>query len=414
MRLFHSLPAIATAVIASLTGLSGPAAAQGNPFAPYVYVNEKAITYYELDQRTRMLTIFGTEGDVRQQASDQLIDDRLRVQAADLGKVKLSEQEIQGGIAEFAGRANMAPDQFMTALGQAGIAPETFRDFVIAGLSWRVVANGKFGEKVNISDADVDRALDQIDVEGNAPSGPRVLMSEIVVPIRDGNMERAQLLAGRIAAQATTAELFATLAEQYSTAGTGKEGGKLDWMAVSALPPEVRGAVAALKVGEVSRPLQIRENALTIYFMRDRREPIGRNYGAETLRYAQFLIPGGQSGEAQATAAKLRRSVDSCDDLYSHARGKPASQLTVETLRSSQIPADVARELARLDPGEISTALTRGGAMVFLMLCDRTNYTPDSGIPREQIRTQLKNQQLEALAQNYLEQLRTEATIRYP
>ena len=38
---------------------------------------------------------------------------------------------------EFASRAQLSADEFITALGQRGVAPETFRDFIAAGVGWR-------------------------------------------------------------------------------------------------------------------------------------------------------------------------------------------------------------------------------------------------------------------------------------
>lgn len=63
-----------------LAGHALPALAQS--FSPAIKVNDRVITEYELDQRMRMLRLFRTPGDIPAQAEEQLIDDRLRLQAA--------------------------------------------------------------------------------------------------------------------------------------------------------------------------------------------------------------------------------------------------------------------------------------------------------------------------------------------
>ena len=73
----------------------------------------------------------------------------------------------------------------------------------------------------------------------------------------------------------------------------------------------------------------------------------------------------------------------------------------------------MALELARLDPGETSVALTRGGFRRMLMLCGREQVL-DPQPTREQIREQITNQKLEGLAEGYLEELRAAAIIREP
>jgi peptidyl-prolyl cis-trans isomerase SurA len=66
-----------------------------------------------------------------------------------------------------------------------------------------------------------------------------------------------------------------------------------------------------------------------------------------------------------------------------------------------------------LDAGESSTAVTRGGWRVFLMLCSR-GAAPEDMPSREEVRLQLTNQRLAAQAEIYLEELRSEAIIIDP
>ena len=82
------------------------------------------------------------------------------------------------------------------------------------------------------------------------------------------------------------------------------------------------------------------------------------------------------------------------------------------TLPPAEIPTDVAYELSKLDPGEVSTALTRanGQTLVFLMLCNRTSAVAE-GADRDQVLNGLRNQRLSQLADSYLAQLRADARI---
>jgi peptidyl-prolyl cis-trans isomerase SurA len=73
----------------------------------------------------------------------------------------------------------------------------------------------------------------------------------------------------------------------------------------------------------------------------------------------------------------------------------------------------VALELAKLDPYEISVALTRGGLRRMLMLCGR-EASMEEPPTRDQVREQVINQKLEGLAEGYLEELRAAAIIREP
>src|SRR6056297_1277864 len=111
----------------------GPAAAQ-NMFAPVIFVNDQAITRYELQQRTRMLTLFRAPGDPQRLAREQLIEERIKLDAARANGLVIEDEAIRAGMEEFAGRANMNADELIRALGEAGVSEESFREFVRAGI----------------------------------------------------------------------------------------------------------------------------------------------------------------------------------------------------------------------------------------------------------------------------------------
>ena len=87
--------------------------------------------------------------------------------------------------------------------------------------------------------------------------------------------------------------------------------------------------------------------------------------------------------------------------------------MTHHTAGMAEVPGDVALELAKLDPNEISVALTRGGYRRMLMLCGRSPVLEPMPT-RDQVREQVINQKLEGMAEGYLEELRSAAIIREP
>ena len=57
-----------------------------------------------------------------------LIEDRLKLRQPN-SELELTEETVPGGMKEFASRANLSVEEFTKALGEAGVEPETFRDF---------------------------------------------------------------------------------------------------------------------------------------------------------------------------------------------------------------------------------------------------------------------------------------------
>ena len=357
---------LALALAAALTA-PPPAAAQ-NLFEPVARVGDRVVTAYELDQRVAFNRALNAPGDVEALSFDQLVDDRLRLLAAEIDGVDPTEEEVAEGMEEFASRASLSLDEFLAQIAQAGVAEETFRDFVRAGLAFRLVVQGRFGPQVDVSETDARKALARVEPSG----GLEVELAEIILPADTPEREAEAL---RLAAELksfTSFERFSEAARQVSFAATRDIGGRLDPLPLDGLPGPIQQQLLSLSPGEVSDPIPL-PDALVIFQLRGLEETDAAPQRPRAIDYAAFYIPGGRSPEALAEAAAVDARVDECDDLYGLARALPPERLERGTRPVDAIPADVAAQLALLDPGEVSVALTRAGGrtLVFLMLCER-------------------------------------------
>ncbi|PJF10975.1 peptidylprolyl isomerase [Pseudorhodobacter sp. MZDSW-24AT] len=401
----------ATALIATLAApvafAPGLAMAQGaSPFAPVLQINDQVITRYELDQRKLFLKLLRVPGDPEKEALEGLTQDRLAIDQAKRFGIRLTPAQLNAGMEEFAGRAQLSAEEFIQALAQAGVATETFRDFVGNGLLWRELVRARYAGTFTVSEAEIDRAI----ASGTVNTAMRLLLSEIILPV-EGDPEAQQELARQLRAEIRSEEAFAAAARRYSASPSAGRGGRLDWTLTSELPPQIVELVLALGPGQVSQPITL-PNAVAVFQLRDVAEDTTAPATPVELSYAEFLLPN--TATVQAEAAALHGRIDSCSDLYAEARDLPADRLRVETRPVSEIPADVALQLAQLDPGEYSTALTRGGARVFLMLCSRAPVIAEGPINREAIREQLTSRRLALQAEALMEELRSEAIIKTP
>ena len=130
------------------------------------------------------------------------------------------------------------------------------------------------------------------------------------------------------------------------------------------------------------------------------------------IEYAAYYMEGGRSDKTLAAAEKLKLQIDVCDDLYSVAKGRPAEALDRGTLAPKDIPDDIAIELAKLDPGEVSTNLTHadGTSLIFLMMCGRTDALNED-IGRASVSTNLREKRLGGYAASLIGELRASARI---
>tara|TARA_R110002167_G_scaffold4572_2_gene21476 strand:- start:536 stop:1780 length:1245 start_codon:yes stop_codon:yes gene_type:complete len=385
----------------------GSGAAGQSALEPVIRVNDGVITAFELDQRQRMLAAFRTPGDLTKAAREGLIDDRLKQQEMRRTGLQLKGESLDAAMVDFAGRANMSLDQFLDLLATNGVEKETLRDFVEIGITWRDFVRGRFNGRVTVSDADVDRAIRQTGAGG---SEIEVLLNEIIIPAPPPEAAQAMATAERIS-KLTSTSAFEAEARRVSALPSAPSGGRLGWLPLSNYPVQLRDIVLALAPGEVTAPLSI-PNGVALFQLRDVREVPAPKTAPTAIDYATFYLAGGLSETGLRAARSLADSVDTCDDLYGLARGRPATVLDRQSLAPSDIPQDIALELARLDADEYSYNLTSadGQTLMFIMLCGRTTAAAGEVDPAA-VRNQLRSQRLAGYAEALLEDLRATALI---
>ncbi len=231
--------AVAAALMLAATLSGVPQAQAQSPFAVAARVNDDIVTNYEIQQRRRFLTLLNAPADVVAQARDTLVNERLQAQAAQRFGVVATPEEIEEGVASFASQANMNAQQFINALGQAGVAPETVRDFIAAGISWRNVVRARFATSAQVTDAEIDRAL-----AGGGSDTPGVAAIDYAtIPIVGGRgsdaLSRAQALRNRVD---TCDDLY----------GVRPEGFERQVLPPSEIPQDIAAALSRLDADEMS------------------------------------------------------------------------------------------------------------------------------------------------------------------
>jgi len=395
-------------IFLAIIQLAQPASAQGL-FDPVIIVNDQIITKYELDQRRRLMDALGVRGDLAQQAKDGLIGDRLKVASAAEAGLVTTDEQISKAFEDFAARNGQSLDGVLSMLAGKGVATETLRDFLTTNLVWQTLMRQRYAGSVGVSESEIDAALSATSENTNL----QILISEIVLPLIEGQEEEIRKLAADIA-KIRSFDEFSDAARQFSVAGSRSDGGKLDWIALSNLPPALRPVLLPLENGQVSEPLEL-PNAIAIFQMRGLNESAPTSARYSSVEYALLSV-----ADTEGVTAELVDIADRairCDDLYGLSQNLNNATLSIMSRPPSDIPNSDALWLARLDAGEslIETRITADGSaqQSLVMLCSRTS-TANQSVSRDEVRTRIQNEKLNARANSLLESMKASARIIYP
>ena len=395
-------------IFLAIIQLAQPASAQGL-FDPVIIVNDQIITKYELDQRRRLMDALGVRGDLTQQAKDGLIGDRLKVASAAEAGLVTTDEQISKAFEDFAARNGQSLDGVLSMLAGKGVATETLRDFLTTNLVWQTLMRQRYAGSVGVSESEIDAALSATSENTNL----QILISEIVLPFIEGQEEEIRKLAADIA-KIRSFDEFSDAARQFSVAGSRSDGGKLDWIALSNLPPALRPVLLPLENGQVSEPLEL-PNAIAIFQMRGLNESAPTSARYSSVEYALLSV-----ADTEGVTAELVDIADRairCDDLYGLSQNLNNATLSIMSRPPRDIPNSDALWLARLDAGEslIETRITADGSaqQSLVMLCSRTS-TANQSVSRDEVRTRIQNEKLNARANSLLESMKASARIIYP
>jgi peptidyl-prolyl cis-trans isomerase SurA len=297
------------ALVLAAFAATGAAAAQ-TPFRPVAVVNDSAITGFDLAQRALILSALGYPAETQQAlqtaALDQLVEDKLKLQAGSQIGVTATPELIASGIEEYARRAGMTPEAFREAMRGQGVTEQALDDMVAAQVVWLDVIRRRFGDRVQPAEAEIDAEMAQ----SGAGTATEYRVLEIGLPLTaDGRTEaETRALAGELAASLGQGGDFGQAVARHSSAPSAARGGEVGWVTTDRMPPELRQALDALEIGEVSQPLEV-PGGLTILKVEDKRVSAGQPQADQATREAvrDQLIAERSARLAEGLLQEMRR-----------------------------------------------------------------------------------------------------------
>ena len=368
-------------------------------FTPAIQVDDMVITNYEIEQRSAFFELLKFPGNPKKEAENSLIDDRLKIRAAEKLGVILKPGALNYEMEIFAKRANLTIDQFSNLLKKAGIDRTTWENYMQVPVIWFETVNRKFASEISSS-------ISNNNTENQIITGSeiQVLLTEIIIPVQSGFEEEADSKIKDLR-KINSIKKFSEAASKYSVAPTRDVGGKVKWQNLSSLPSVVRPLIAGLSAGEVSEPLPI-PGGIAIFQLRDLRESGYKKENSEFVEYAEFIFK-----KNQKTNNLLNSNLMVCDDLYSFSKNTKNTELFRKNVKVRSLTKNIKSILSNLDENEFIFDHTDSATSKLIMVCGRSKKETLTQSDVNEINRSYVNKRLLSLANSYLENLRQEARI---
>ncbi len=417
------LPAAGCAQPRSQPDAAAPALPPAEAASIVAVVNGDVISREDVDNRRRLFALSAglpESPDVlarlTPQITQQLIDERLRLQEIQRRQIVVSDQDIARAIGELESRNGMAAGTLRSRLAASGVGMRTLIDQIRVQIGWTRVLREVLGPQAQVSDADIAEQMGALKAEIGQPEYE---VGEIFIPVENPQSgAQAQKFADTVIQQLHDGAPFAVAAAQFSQSQTALAGGDLGWVQPDSLDPAVAGILAQMPVGAVSNPIRV-PGGIDIVTLRGKRE-IGHDV-QDVLDMRQAFIPftvklnpqapTEQQKQALAQAQHLSSSATSCDAIEAADKqfgsGRPADPGQVVL---ASVPPAMKAVLEKLQPGHASQPLVAEDGIAVVMVCSRETKT--AGLPsKADMSERILGERIERASRQLQRDLRRRAII---
>ena len=183
--------AAALALALATAGLPRPALAQ----QVAVIVNGAPITTYDIEQRSKFNTLSTHKTPSRQDVIQELIDEKLKVQAGQRYKLEVGDTEVDNAYSNMARKMRLTPEQLTGALNHAGVDAGTLKARIRADIAWQQIVRGKFQSSLQVRDKDVFEKLKDANKEDKKEVAYEYVLRPVLFIVPPGSAE--QVIDGR-------------------------------------------------------------------------------------------------------------------------------------------------------------------------------------------------------------------------
>ncbi len=123
-----------------------------------VFVNGEPITAIDIEQRAKLIMLSTRKKPSRDEARDELINDKLKLKEAKKFGLELKQSDVDSAYASMATRMNLTAEKLDRQLESSGIRPETLKSRIKADFVWNQLVRGRFQQNLIVGERDLAAA----------------------------------------------------------------------------------------------------------------------------------------------------------------------------------------------------------------------------------------------------------------
>lgn len=398
--------------------------ADPNRRAATAIVNGYVITGTDIDQRVALVTA-ASEAPIaedellrlRVQVLRNLIDETLKIQAAEAADLPAKREEVeqtyqQLAAQNFGGESKKMDDY----LGSIGSSSASLKRQIEGEVAWENLLRRNIIPFVNVSADEVNDVLARMN---EAKGTDEYRLGEIFLSATTENRATVLQNGQAIVQQLQQGGSFVAYARQYSEATTAVVGGDLGWVRLGQLPPQLAAAARTMATGQLLGPIEI-PGGFSIIYLINKRQVLMADPGEALLNLKQISIsfaPGVTQAQAEARVAEFGAFIEGlrgCGEVEAGAAKIGADVVSNDQIKAATLPEQLRAIILNLQIGQATPPFggIQEGVRV-LMVCGRDD-PKDTGAPTfAAVMKDIEEDRVNKRAQRYLRDLRNDAYIEY-
>jgi peptidyl-prolyl cis-trans isomerase SurA len=392
-------------------------------------VNTELVTAAEVEQRIeRMRAAMAGRGgqrppvtdQLRQQALDSLIEERVLLTFARESGLRVDDAEVDRAVQSVAAQNRLTIDQLREQLRAEGMDFARFRSSLRDQILFERLREREVGARTRVQEADVEKFLAERSALGARSS--ELNIAQILVTVPEG--ASPEVVAERRArAEAALARVrggedFAIVARDVSEDANRARGGEMGLRPAARLPESFVQQVSDLRAGEVS-PTLLRSGAgFHVLKLLERKDTSGVRVTQTRARHI-LLRPSAQLSEDVAKQrladmrAQIERGTASFENLARQFSedGSAAQGGDLGWVNPGAFVPEFEAAMNRLTVGGLSQPVVSRFGVHLIEVVDRREAVLDAKQLREQARAALREQKFEEAYAEWLKELRARAYV---